>query len=129
VVAPGRAGPGPEGGLDGRTLRGVPTRRHRQSRAVLEPVLAHDVELHQVELALKRSPGLAEQVPKYGGQHRRRRPGVPAVAVLLDEPDRTADPVQPLDQGDVVAELGQPRRGRRATGPTTDDHDTHGHAA
>ena len=66
--------------------------------------------------------GLAEEVAQHGGQQRVRRPGVPAEPVLLDEADRPAEPWSRLEQGHVVADLGQPGGARQSAVPAADHH-------
>ena len=120
--------PAPSACVDRLELRGPAARRHREHGAVVEAVLAHRLDRHQLQLALEGPAGLAEQVAYDGRQRGRRGARVPPVAVALDEPDRAAEPVEPLDEGDLVALLGQPGRGRRTPEATSDDHDAR-HAA
>ena len=79
VVDPPLPEPGAEL-VERRELRGPPV-RHPHRRAVLEPVLAHHVERHQVQLALERPAGLAEEVAHHRRQQRVRRPRVPGEVV------------------------------------------------
>ena len=62
--------------VERRELRGPGAAGQPDRRAVLEAVLADQVQRHQVELALQRPAGLAEQVADDGRQQRRggRRP-------------------------------------------------------
>ena len=85
-------------------------------------MLAHRLDGDQVDLALEGPAGLAEEVAQDGGQGGRRGAGVPAEAVLLDEPERAAEPVAPLDEGDVVALLREAGGGRRTPEAASEDH-------
>jgi hypothetical protein len=85
-------------------------------------VLADRVERLQVELALQRTARLAEQVADHGGEQGARGAGVPGEAVVLDRGQGAAEVVGTLEEGDVVAQLGQPRGRCHAAEPATDHH-------
>ncbi len=86
-------------------------------------MLADHVERHEVELALQRPAGLAEEVAQDRRQQRGGRPGVPGEAALGLDAQGPAEGGRPLQQRDVVAQLRQPhRRGEPAEAPT-DHHD------
>jgi len=111
--------------VERRELGGAPD-RHPYRRAVGEAVLADHVQRHQLQLALDRPPGLAEQVPHDSGEQRVRRARVPGEAVLGDRGQRAAEGGGPLDQRDVVAELREAHGGGQATEATAHHHDPHG---
>ena len=76
--------------------------------------------------SISRSAGparLAEQVADHRRQQRRGGGGVPGEVAFDDRRERAAERRQPLQQGDLVAELGQPGGGRHAAEPATDDDD------
>ena len=108
--------------LEGRELGGSGTAGDPDRRSVAEAVLADRVERLQVELALQRTARLAEQVADRGGEQGARGAGVPGEAVVLDRGQGAAEVVGTLEEGDVVAQLGQPRGRRRAAEPATDHH-------
>ena len=108
--------------VERRELRRPPDRDpHR--RTVVEPVLAHDVERHQVELAFQRPAGLAEEVAHHGRQERVRRPRVPGEAVLRHLRQGSAQLVRALHERDLVAQLRQSDRGGESSEATSDDDD------
>ncbi len=121
VVDPEPAEPGPQL-VDGAQLGRARVARQAEHGAVLEPVLAHEVERLDLQLPLDRATALAEQVADDRRQQRRRRPGVPLEAVRRDRRHRAAEGVQPLEDRDVVAELGQPDRRGEAAEPAAHDH-------
>ena len=85
-------------------------------------MLAKDGELDQVELPLERTSRLAEQVSDHGGQERLRGP--PSHVKPSCSTGESAPPTEgALQQGDLVAELGQPCRHGDATEPPDHHHD------
>ncbi len=90
--------------------------------AVLEDVAGDRLDRDQLDLLLQGAAGLAEEVTQHGGQERVGRPGVPAEAVLLDEAHRPTEPWSGLEQGHVVAVLGQPGGARQPAVPPADHH-------
>ena len=126
VVGPPRAEPGAER-VDGLDLRRPGARRQPDGGAVGEPVLAQHVQLDQVELALGRPSRLAEQVAHHGREQGVRRPAVPREPVALDGHERAAEPRSALEQGDLVAGLGQAGSDGHPPEPAAHDgHPRHG---
>ena len=113
---------GAEGLVDRGELGGAAAGGQPQHGAVGEAVLAHRVDRHQLELALQRAAGLAEEVAQHGRERGGGRAGVPGVAVLLEQPERPAQRGAGLDQRDVVAQLGQACRRGAAGQPAPEDH-------
>ena len=94
---------------------------------VLEAVLADHLErLQLADLLLQRPAGLAEQVADHGRKHGGLRPGVPGEALVLDGAQGTAQHPGPLQQGDLVAELGQSRGAGHPAEASADHHHAHG---
>ena len=93
-----------------------------QHGLVLEDVAAQGLHRHQLDLALQRPPGLAEQVAHHRGEQRVGRSGVPAEAVLLDVADGSAEVLRALQDGHLVADLGQSRGARQPAVPAADHH-------
>ena len=110
VVDPALAVPGLEGVHGGDLGRPGPT-GELHGRAVLEAVLADDLDGRELELLLDRAAGLAEEVAHDGGQQHRRRSAVPAEVAGGLRGERATEDVALLDEGHRVAELGQPGSG------------------
>ena len=108
--------------LEGRELGGSGTAGDPDRRSVAEAVLADRVERLQVELALQGAARLAEQVADHGGEQGARGTGVPREAVVLDRGQGAAEVVGALQEGDVVAQLGQTCGRCHAAEPATDHH-------
>jgi len=88
--------------------------------AVVEPVLTHAVERHEVELPLQGAAGLAEQVADHGWEQR-VADGVPGEPVGGHRGEGTAERAL-LHQRDRMAELGQSQPRGQATEAAADHH-------
>ena len=122
VVDPLLSQPSAEGLVHGRELGPPAARGQCQSGAVGETVLPQRVHGDEVELPLQGTPGLAEQVAQHRGERGRGGAAVPGEAVLLDLPDGSADLGEALDDGHLVAQLGQPGGAGAAGEPAPDHH-------
>ncbi len=128
VVDPLLPEPGPEL-VERLVLRGPRLARQPQHRRVLEDVLPDEGERDDLDLPLGRPAGLPEQVAHHRRHQHRGGAGVPRVATGGHRDEGTAERGQPVQDGDLVPELGEPcRRGQAAEAAAHDDDATHGAA-